>query len=121
MKLVSHPTVAPLLQDERLMKLFMTALSVPGRLDEVTAEQKANFSRMMGLAATKRSRQPQAHRSRARNRPRTAAQPRADAGDSAPPHARRRRLAHLHAASTDFDLKPSAVESSNGRVTHRAA
>ena len=50
MKLVSHPSVAPLLQDERLMKLFMTALSVPGRLDELTAEQKANFSRIMGVA-----------------------------------------------------------------------
>ena len=50
MKLVSHPSVAPLLQDERLMKLFMTALSVPGRLDELTAEQKSNFSRIMGVA-----------------------------------------------------------------------
>ncbi len=30
MKLASHPAVGPLLQDERVLKLFMTALSVPG-------------------------------------------------------------------------------------------
>ncbi len=50
MKLVSHPSLAPLLQDERLMKLLMTALSVPGRIDELSSEQIANVSRLMGLA-----------------------------------------------------------------------
>jgi hypothetical protein len=50
MKLATHPAVAPLLQDERLMKLLMTALSVPGRIEEMTEEQKANFVKVMGLA-----------------------------------------------------------------------
>ncbi len=50
MKLATHPKVAPLLQDERFMKLFMAALSVPGRLTELTEEQKANFIKVMGLA-----------------------------------------------------------------------
>jgi len=50
MKLVSHPSVAPLLQDERLMKLVMNALSVPGKINDITEEQKANFIRLMGLA-----------------------------------------------------------------------
>ncbi len=50
MKLASHPAVAPLLQDERFMKLFLAALSVPGRLNDLTEEQKANFIRIMGLA-----------------------------------------------------------------------
>ena len=50
LKLATHPAVAPLLQDERLMKLLMSALSVPGRLEELTEEQKANFVRVMGLA-----------------------------------------------------------------------
>lgn len=50
MKLVSHPSVAPLLQDERLMKLVMNALSVPGRINEITEEQRSNFIKLMGLA-----------------------------------------------------------------------
>ena len=50
MRLASHPAVAPLLQDERVLKLLMTALSVPGRISELTEEQKANFIKVMGLA-----------------------------------------------------------------------
>ena len=50
LKLATHPAVAPLLQDERLMKLLMSALSVAGRLEELNEEQKANFVRVMGLA-----------------------------------------------------------------------
>ncbi len=50
MKLATHPSVAPLLQDERFMKLVMTALSMPGKLYDLTEEQKANFVRIMGLA-----------------------------------------------------------------------
>lgn len=50
MKLASHPSVAPLLQDERFMKLLMTALSVPGKLEELTEEQKHTFAKKMGLA-----------------------------------------------------------------------
>lgn len=50
MKLASHPAVAPILQDERFMKLFVTALSVPGRLEQITEEQRENFIRVFGLA-----------------------------------------------------------------------
>lgn len=51
MKLASHPAVAPLLQDERVMKLLMTALSVPGRIEELTEEQRLNFIKLMGVAS----------------------------------------------------------------------
>jgi hypothetical protein len=50
MKLATHPTVGPLLQDERVMKLLMTALSVPGKVSELTEEQRQNFVKVMGLA-----------------------------------------------------------------------
>ncbi|MBW2454308.1 MAG: hypothetical protein JRI68_07350 [Deltaproteobacteria bacterium] len=50
MKLATHPRVAPLLQDERFMRLFMTALSVPGKLSELTDEQRENFIKVLGLA-----------------------------------------------------------------------
>jgi hypothetical protein len=50
MKLASHPAVAPLLQDERFMKLVMTALSVPGKIEELSEEQRHSFAKRMGLA-----------------------------------------------------------------------
>jgi hypothetical protein len=50
MKLVQHPTLAPLLQDERVMKLLMSALAVPGKLEELSEEQKHNVGRFLGLA-----------------------------------------------------------------------
>jgi len=50
MKLAGHPALAPLLRDPRFMKLLMQALAVPGRLEELTEEQKANFITAMGLA-----------------------------------------------------------------------
>ena len=53
MKLATHPAVGPLLQDERLMKLFMTALSVPGKVSDLTEEQRQNFVKVMGLATEK--------------------------------------------------------------------
>ncbi len=53
MKLVQHPTLAPLLQDERVMKLLMSALAVPGKLEELTEEQKQNVGRFLGLAQDK--------------------------------------------------------------------
>ena len=55
MKLAANPNVAKLMQDERFMRLFMTAMSVPGRVSSFTAEQKETFARAMGLA-TPRSR-----------------------------------------------------------------
>jgi len=50
MKLATHPAVAPLLQDERVMKLLMQALAMPGRIEQMTEEQRDNFIRLMGLA-----------------------------------------------------------------------
>jgi hypothetical protein len=50
MKLASHPAIAPLLQDERFMKLVMAALSVPGKLTELSEEQKANVLKLLGAA-----------------------------------------------------------------------
>jgi cell division FtsZ-interacting protein ZapD len=50
MKLAANPNVAKLMQDERFMRLFMQAMSVPGRVSSFTAEQKETFARAMGLA-----------------------------------------------------------------------
>jgi uncharacterized protein YceH (UPF0502 family) len=50
MKLATNPTVAKLLQDERFMKLVMTAMSMPGRMNDFTTEQKEHFAKAMGLA-----------------------------------------------------------------------
>jgi hypothetical protein len=50
MKLAGNPYVAKAMQDERLMKLFMAAMSMPGRVSTFTAEQKEAFAKAMGLA-----------------------------------------------------------------------
>ena len=50
LKLASNPLVAPILQDERFMKLFVSALSVPGRLEQISEEQRDNVIRVFGLA-----------------------------------------------------------------------
>ena len=50
MKLAANPNVAKLMQDERLMKLFMAAMSVPGKVSSFTTEQKETFAKAMGLA-----------------------------------------------------------------------
>jgi hypothetical protein len=50
MKLAANPHVAKVMQDERLMKLVITAMSVPGRVTTFTAEQKEAFAKTMGLA-----------------------------------------------------------------------
>jgi predicted nucleic acid-binding Zn-ribbon protein len=50
MKLATNPQVAKLMQDERVMKLVMTAVSMPGKVQTFTAEQKDAFAKMMGLA-----------------------------------------------------------------------
>lgn len=51
MKLASNPQVAKLLQDERFMRLVMTAVAMPGRVATFTAEQKEQFAKTMGLAS----------------------------------------------------------------------
>jgi hypothetical protein len=54
MKLATNPAVAPavakLMQDERFMRLEMTAISMPGRVTNFTNEQKETFAKAMGLA-----------------------------------------------------------------------
>ncbi len=50
MKLATNPQVAKLMQDERVMKLVMTAVSVPGKVQTFTTEQKEAFAKAMGLA-----------------------------------------------------------------------
>jgi cell division FtsZ-interacting protein ZapD len=50
MKLAGNPQVAKLMQDERFMKLVMTAMSMPGKVSTFTTEQKEHFAAAMGLA-----------------------------------------------------------------------
>lgn len=50
MRLATNPNVAKLMQDERFMKLLMTAMSMPGKVSSFTAEQKESFAKTMGLA-----------------------------------------------------------------------
>lgn len=50
LRLATHPAIAPLLRDERFMKLVMQALSMPGRIEELTEEQRLNLARRLGLA-----------------------------------------------------------------------
>ena len=50
MKLAQNPQVARLMRDERFMKLVMAAMSMPGKVESFTAEQKEHFSKAMGLA-----------------------------------------------------------------------
>ncbi len=50
MKLAQSPQVAKLMADERVMKLVMTAVSMPGKVQTFTTEQKEAFAKAMGLA-----------------------------------------------------------------------
>jgi cell division FtsZ-interacting protein ZapD len=50
MKLAANPAFAKIMQDERFMKLVMAAMSMPGRVNAFTAEQKEHFAKAMGLA-----------------------------------------------------------------------
>lgn len=52
MKLASDPRVAKLVQDERFMRLVMSAMAMPGRVQTFTEEQKELFARTMGLASS---------------------------------------------------------------------
>lgn len=49
MKLASNPQVAKLMQDERFMKLVMVAMSMPGRVQTFTEEQKEAVAKSFGL------------------------------------------------------------------------
>ncbi len=52
LKLVTDPRVAKLAQDERVMRLVMQAMSVPGRVSTFTDEQRESFAKVMGLATS---------------------------------------------------------------------
>lgn len=49
MKLATNPQVAKLMQDERFMKLVMLAMSMPGRVESFTNEQKEAVAKSFGL------------------------------------------------------------------------
>lgn len=49
MKLATDPRVSKLMQDERFMKLVMVAMSMPGRVQTFTAEQKEAVAKSFGL------------------------------------------------------------------------
>ncbi len=50
MKVISDPRVVKLMQDERVMKAVVTAMSVPGKVQSFTAEQVQNLAKSMALA-----------------------------------------------------------------------
>src|SRR3954470_10744296 len=50
MRLAGNPAGAQLMQDERFMRLIMTAMAMPGRVSSFTTEQKELFAKTMGLA-----------------------------------------------------------------------
>lgn len=50
MKLMSDPRFMRLLQDERVMKAVMTAMSVPGKAQSFAKEQAENIAKAMALA-----------------------------------------------------------------------
>ena len=49
MKFAASPQVAKLMQDERFMKLVMVAMSMPGRMQSFTAEQKEAVAKSFGF------------------------------------------------------------------------
>ena len=52
LRFATDPRVAKLMQDERFMRLVMTAMAVPGRVSSYTTEQKEAFAKAMGLATS---------------------------------------------------------------------
>jgi hypothetical protein len=50
MKLMSDPRVMKVMQDERVMKAVMTAMSVPGKAQNLAREQIENVAKAMALA-----------------------------------------------------------------------
>jgi hypothetical protein len=51
-KLAMNPNVAKLMQSEAFMKVLLAAMSVPGRVNTFTAEQKEYFAKALGLATS---------------------------------------------------------------------
>ncbi|MBK6692070.1 MAG: hypothetical protein IPG50_07690 [Myxococcales bacterium] len=50
MKLISDPRVTKLMQDERVMKALMAAMSMPGKMQTFTHEQVEKLAKAMALA-----------------------------------------------------------------------
>jgi hypothetical protein len=50
MKLMADPRVMKLMQDERVMKALMTAMSVPGKAQNLARGQLENVAKAMALA-----------------------------------------------------------------------
>jgi hypothetical protein len=50
MKLMSDPRVAKLMQDERVMKAVMTAMSMPGKAQTFAREKVEGIAKAMALA-----------------------------------------------------------------------
>jgi hypothetical protein len=50
MKMMGDPRVQKLMQDERVMKAVMQAMSVPGKVQNFTSEQAEKIARAMSLA-----------------------------------------------------------------------
>jgi hypothetical protein len=50
MKLMSDPRVIKVMQDERVMKAVMTAMSMPGKAQTFAKQQAENVARAMALA-----------------------------------------------------------------------
>jgi polyhydroxyalkanoate synthesis regulator phasin len=50
MKLMGDPRVAKIMQDERVMKALMGAMSVPGKVTTFTSEQVERLAKAMSLA-----------------------------------------------------------------------
>lgn len=53
MKLMSDPRMMKLMQNPQFMKAMMTAMSMPGRIDGFTREQKERFAKLMRLATSR--------------------------------------------------------------------
>jgi UbiD family decarboxylase len=50
MKLMSNPTVMKLLQDERVMKVVMNAMSLPAKVSTMTETAGERFAKTMHMA-----------------------------------------------------------------------
>jgi hypothetical protein len=50
MKMMSDPRVMKLMQDERVMKAMVQVMSMPGRVQNFTAEQLQHLAKAMALA-----------------------------------------------------------------------
>lgn len=50
MQLMADPRVQKVMQDERVMKALMTAMSVPGKAQNIAREQLENVAKAMALA-----------------------------------------------------------------------